>query len=298
MLIAGPTASGKSAAALALADRLDGEIVNADAMQVYRDLRVLTARPSDEEEARAPHHLYGTLDGAARCSAGRWARMAADAVAEIRARGKVPIVTGGTGLYFKALTDGLSPIPDVAEEIRAHGNAVFDELGAEAFRAEVLSRDPAMSHLEANDRQRLIRAWEVPEATGTPLSVWQRRPRVTLVEGAFVPAVLTPPRETLYARCDGRLETMIEQGALDEVSALLARDLDASLPIMKSLGVPELAAHLYGSVSLEEAISQAQMNTRRFAKRQMTWFRGQTPDWPQHESAEALSRAICHKIEA
>ncbi|GGD01365.1 tRNA (adenosine(37)-N6)-dimethylallyltransferase MiaA [Aquisalinus flavus] len=288
VLIAGPTASGKSAAALRLADALDGEIVNADAMQVYRDLRTLTARPDEAEEAQAPHHLYGVLDGAERCSAGRWARLAARVIDEIRGRGRVPIVVGGTGLYFKALTEGLSPMPDVPEDIRGQGNRLFDAVGAAAFRQAVLSRDPGMAHLEENDRQRLIRAWEVHEATGTPLSAWQGQPREAVVSGEFRPAVLQPPRDALYARCDQRLEQMLQRDALNEVRALLARKLDPSLPVMKSLGVPEFAAHLAGELPLDEALALAQQNTRRFAKRQMTWFRGQEPGWPVFETADDL----------
>ncbi|NHK27845.1 tRNA (adenosine(37)-N6)-dimethylallyltransferase MiaA [Parvularcula flava] len=288
VLIAGPTASGKSAAALEIAKALDGEIVNADAMQVYRDLRILTARPDAAEEAQAPHHLYGVLDGAERCSAGRWARMAAKAIGEIRGRGRVPIVVGGTGLYFKALTDGLSPMPDVPEEVREQGNRLFDGVGAAAFRKEVLSRDPGMAHLKENDRQRLIRAWEVHEGTGTPLSDWQKQPREAVVSGDFRPAVLQPPREALYANCDRRLDLMLERDALKEVRDLLARKLDPSLPVMKSLGVPEFAAHLAGELPLDEALALAQQNTRRFAKRQMTWFRGQALDWPVFETPEKL----------
>jgi len=288
VLIAGPTASGKSAAALELAKNLDGEIINADAMQVYRDLRILTARPDEDEEAQAQHHLYGVLDGAERCSAGRWARMAADVIGEIRGRGHVPIVVGGTGLYFKALTDGLSPMPDVPEDIREQGNRLFDGVGAAAFRQEVLSRDPGMAHLEENDRQRLIRAWEVHEATGTPLSDWQKQPREAVVSGDFRPTVLQPPREMLYANCDRRLEVMLERDVLREVRDLLARKLDPSLPVMKSLGVPEFAAHLAGEMPLDEAVARAQQNTRRFAKRQMTWFRGQAPDWPVFETPDEL----------
>ena len=288
MLIAGPTASGKSAAALEIARALDGEIVNADAIQVYRDLRILTARPDEEEEAQVPHLLYGVLDGSERCSAGRWARMAAEVIGEIRGRGRVPIVVGGTGLYFKALTDGLSPMPEVPEEVREQGNRLFDGVGAAAFRQEVLSRDPGMTHLEENDRQRLIRAWEVYEATGTPLSDWQKQPREAVVSGEFRPAVLQPPRAALYARCDSRLETMLERDTLKEVRDLLARKLDPSLPVMKSLGVPEFAAHLAGELPLDEALALAQQNTRRFAKRQMTWFRGQAPDWPVFETPEEL----------
>lgn len=291
-LIAGPTASGKSSAALALAERLDGEIVNADAMQVYSDLRVLTARPSTEEEACVPHHLYGCMDGRERCSAGVWARMAAESVNDIIARNHTPIIVGGTGLYFKSLVEGLSPIPDVSQEVRDQGNALYEEMGGDAFRDLVLQQDELLSHLAAGDRQRLVRAWEVYEATGTPLSEFQQLPRQPLMNMPYKAAVLTPPREVLYQRCNDRLEAMLREGALEEVRQLMERGLPDDLPVMKSLGVPEFAAHLRGEISLEAAMEMTAQSTRRFAKRQMTWFRGQAADWPMVETTEELLRKL------
>ena len=289
VFIAGPTAGGKSAAALALARRIGGEIVNADAMQVYRDLRILTARPSAADEAAAPHHLYGALDGAEACSAGRWARMAAGVIEEIAARGRTAIVTGGTGLYFKALEEGLSPIPETPPSVRAEAQARREKLGPAAFRAEALARDPAMAHLPEGDAQRLLRVWEVFEATGKPLSYFQSLPRQPLVAGPIRKALILPPRDALYARCEARAAAMMEAGAVEEVRALLARNLDPALPVMKALGVPEIGAFLSGRATREETLAALQQNTRRFAKRQMTWFRGQTPDWPRYETGGAFS---------
>lgn len=294
IFIAGPTAGGKSAAALAVARARSGEIVNADAMQVYRDLRVITARPSEEDEARIPHHLYGFLDSAETCSAGRWARMAADVIEEIAARGKPAIVAGGTGFYFRALEQGLSPIPQTPLEIREQAKARRDAVGAEAFREEVIARDPAMARLPEGDAQRLIRAWEVYEATGKSLTSFQTLPRETLIDADIEKAIILPPRETLYARCDVRAEAMFSQGAIEEARGLLGRRLDPALPAMKALGVPEITAFLVGALDRDQALALLQQNTRRFAKRQTTWFRHQAPDWPQFETA-AQAAAVLEK---
>ncbi len=281
IFIAGPTASGKSAAALATARALGGEIVNADAMQVYRDLRILTARPSPEDEAAAPHHLYGVLSGEEGCSAGRWAAMAAQALKDIGARGKPAIVVGGTGLYFRALEDGLSPIPETPPEIRVRAAARHEELGAEAFRAEVVGNDPAMQRLPAGDTQRLLRAWEVHALTGKPLSYFQAQPREPLIDCVAARVVIEPARDALYRNCDARAAAMMGEGAVKEVRALLARGLDPALPVMKSLGVAEISALISGAASEAESLAALQQNTRRFAKRQLTWFRNQTADWPR-----------------
>lgn len=280
ILIAGPTASGKSAAALALARKTGGEIVNADAMQVYRDLRIITARPSELDEAAAPHHLYGYLGAEAHCSAGVWSRTAAEIIGEIHNRGRAAIVVGGTGLYFKSLIEGLSPIPDISAESRAAALARREALGAVAFREEVIARDPAMERLPASDAQRLTRAWEVFCETGKPLSFFQDLPREPLLNGPVGRCVIAPDRLTLYARCDARASRMLENGGIEEVRALLARSLDPDLPILKALGVPEISSRLAGEMGEAEAIATLQQNTRRFAKRQLTWFRGQTGDWP------------------
>lgn len=284
--IAGPTASGKSGAALALARTVGGEIVNADAMQVYRDLRIVTARPSPEEESAVPHHLYGVLGAEEACSAGRWARMAADLIADIHTRETRAIVVGGTGLYFRALAEGLSPIPETPPEIREAAAVRREALGAVAFREEVLGRDPAMEHLAENDAQRLQRAWEVFEATGKPLSYYQSLPREPLIDGPVQKAVIELPREMLYARCDERAAQMLEEGAVEEVRELLSLELDPSLPVMKALGVPEIAGLIRGEYSADEALAMLQQNTRRFAKRQSTWFRNQAADWQRYDRPE------------
>ncbi len=293
-LIAGPTASGKSELALRLADSTGGEIVNADSMQLYADLRVLTARPSATDEARAPHHLYGVADAADAWSVGRWLRAAESVLAGIAARGRTAVVVGGTGLYFRALTEGLADIPAVPTQVRAQVRADFDTLGEPAFRERLRARDPdAETRIAAGDRQRLARAAEVVEATGKSLSAWQAGTKPMLAPGRWRGVVLDPPRTELYARCDARLQTMLAQGALAEVSRLAARGLSPALPAMKALGVQDLAKHLRGEVSLGDAVDAVQRETRRYAKRQSTWFRHQTPDWPRITSvdADAQSRA-------
>jgi len=281
IFIAGPTASGKSAAALGLAEDIGGEIVNADAMQVYRDLHIVTARPSEADEARARHHLYGVADGAERWSAGRWAREAAPIIDDLAARGRTPIVVGGTGLYFRALEEGLSPIPDIPPEIGEAAKARREALGADAFRDEVIGFDPAMARLPAGDAQRLLRAWEVFKATGAPLTEFQNRPREPLIALPVRRLVIEPPRETLYARCDERAAAMLAHGAVEEVRRLLDRALDPGLPVMKALGVPEISAMLRGEANENESLAALQQSTRRFAKRQLTWFRNQAADWPR-----------------
>lgn len=281
-LIGGPTASGKSALALTLAERVGGEILNADALQIYRDLRLLTARPSVQEEARAPHHLYGTVDGADGWSVGRWLRAAAPILAEIAGRGRPAVVTGGTGLYFQALTRGLAEIPPTPKAQRLRTQAQFDALGEGAFRDALAMVDPAAAErIAPGDRQRLTRAMEVWASTGRALSGWQTDTRPALVVGAWRAVVLEPERAALYARCDERLASAVREGALDEVRALMARGLEPSLPVMKAVGVRELADHLAGRTSLAEALALAQRQTRRYAKRQSTWLRNQAPDWPR-----------------
>ncbi len=296
ILIAGPTASGKSAAALALAQEIGGEIVNADALQVYRDLRILSARPAPEDERRARHHLYGHIDGATRYSAGQWSRDAAIAVSEIASRGRAAIVVGGTGLYFRALEFGLSAAPEIPTDIRDAARAHFEEIGAEAFRAEVLSFDPAMARLDPADRQRHIRAWEVYRAAGTPLSELHQRHGAPIVEAVVARIVIEPPREALYAAIEKRFDGMVAQGALEEARTLAARGLDPALPVMKAVGAAELLAHLAGGMSLDEAVDLAKRNSRRFAKRQLTWFRNQTADWPRagdpDEAADRLRAGV------
>jgi len=287
-LIAGPTAGGKSALALRLAETSGGEIVNADSMQLYADLRILTARPSPEEEAAAPHHLFGLADAAEAWSVGQWLRAARDVLAAIAARGRPAIVVGGTGLYFRALTQGLADTPPVPAPVRAETQALYERLGELAFRAVLSAVDArAEQRIAAGDRQRLTRAYEVCLASGRALSDWQGATAPTLPPDAWRGLVLEPPRAALYARCDARLAAMVEAGALDEVARLLERGLDPVLPAMKALGVPPFAAHLRGELSLAEAMEQARQDTRRYAKRQLTWFRHQTPEWPRFETIDA-----------
>jgi tRNA dimethylallyltransferase len=274
-VIGGPTASGKSGLALDAAEAFGGTVVNADSMQVYRDLRILTARPGPAEEARAPHRLYGVLDGAELCSAARWREMA---LAEIAAAA-VPIVVGGTGLYLRALLEGLAPVPAIPAALRAEARALHEALGGTAFRARLAERDPeGAARLHAGDTQRLVRAYEVVLATGRPLADWQRAQVKTAPAFPVLALVLLPPRAPLYETCDRRLAAMLAAGALDEVGGLLARRLDPALPIMKALGVPAFARHLRGEISLEEALRLAQAATRHYAKRQTTWFRHQLPE--------------------
>lgn len=270
-----------------LAEATGAEIVNADALQLYADLRVLTARPSAEEEARAAHHLFGVADAADGWSVGRWLRAATEALGGIAERGRDAVVVGGTGLYFRALTHGLAEIPPIPEAVRRQAEAEFEALGELAFRARLAQGDPAAAgRIAPGDRQRLVRAWEVLAETGVSLSEWQGRTAPALAPGSYSTVALDPPREALYARCDARLEAMVAQGALEEVAALAARGLAPDLPAMKAVGYRELAAHLRGETSLDEAVAAAQRETRRYAKRQSTWMRGQMPDWPRIAAVE------------
>jgi tRNA dimethylallyltransferase len=281
ILIAGPTASGKTALALRLAAELGGEIVNADALQLYRDLAILSARPGPQDEARAPHHLFGVADAADGWSVGRWLAAAEPVLEAIAARGRTAIVVGGTGLYFRALTEGLAPTPAVPAAVRQQALLAFARLGEAGFRAELRQRDPAAeARIAPGDRQRLARAFEVFAATGRSLSDWQADAAPAIARD-YAAVVLEPPRAALYARCDERFRAMVAAGALDEVRALMTRGLDPALPAMKAVGVRELGAHLNGEASLAEAIALGQQQTRRYAKRQMTWLRNQTPDWPR-----------------
>ncbi|THD62193.1 tRNA (adenosine(37)-N6)-dimethylallyltransferase MiaA [Phenylobacterium sp.] len=281
-LIAGPTASGKSALALRLAEVLGAEIVNADSMQLYADLRILTARPSPKDEAKAPHHLFGTVDAADGWSVGRWLRAAHETLEAIAARGRPAVVVGGTGLYFRALTHGLAEVPPIPAEARRAAAAELEALGAEAFHARLAVADPlAAARIPAADRQRLTRAWEVFAATGRALSDWQADSRLALSAGSWAAVALDPPREALYDRCDARLAAMLDAGVLDEVAALAARALDPALPLMKAVGFREFSAHLRGETDLADALAAAQQETRRYVKRQVTWMRGQMADWPR-----------------
>ena len=302
VVVAGPTASGKSALALDLAEAFDGVVINADSMQVYDGLRILTNRPDRADETRAPHRLFGVVPVTEICSAARWRHMALAEIAVARAGGALPIITGGSGLYIRALLEGLSPVPEIPAEVRAAARARHAEIGGPAFHDELAARDPAMAaRLAPGDSQRLIRAWEVLEATGDSLADWQRQPPTVgtndggVYSGPVLMLALMPPRDGLYATCDVRFLAMIEAGALDEAKALHARDLDPALPALKALGVPELRRHLSGACSLHEAIAAAQQATRRYAKRQLTWLRHQAPGAVGFEnvySSQAVTWAI------
>jgi tRNA dimethylallyltransferase len=281
-LIAGPTASGKSAYALDLAERLGGEIVNADSMQLYSGMRVITARPSEAEEARAPHHLYGVADPSEAWSVGQWLRAVEPVLADIAARGRTAVVVGGTGLYFRALTEGLADVPPVPEAVRAAEQARLETEGEAAFRERLRSFDAAAEdRIAPGDRQRLVRAAAVHAASGRSLSQWRGETGAPLL-AAYEARVIEPERDTLYARCDARFDAMLAGGALEEARAMAARNLSPELPAMKALGLRDLIRHLEGELSLEAAAEEAKLQTRRYAKRQLTWFRNQTPDWPRH----------------
>jgi len=289
VLIAGPTASGKSALALELAKRNGGVVVNADSMQVYRDLRVLTARPTAAEEAAVPHRLYGHVDAAINFSAGAWVADATTVLAEVRAHGRLPIFVGGSGLYFKALTRGLSAVPPIPLEIRQSVRARLERDGVEALHAELSRRDGiSAERLKVRDRTRIARALEVVEATGRSLADWHREGLPPLLPpGSFRALFLAPAREALYARIDARFEAMLKAGALEEVARLAARKLDPLLPAMKAHGVRPLIRHLRGELTLEEAAVIGSADTRHYAKRQFTWFRHQLPEfeWVMPERA-------------
>jgi tRNA dimethylallyltransferase len=282
VLIAGPTASGKSALAIALAHERGGVVVNADAMQVYRDLRILTARPSEEDEDQAPHRLYGHVSGADSYSVARWL---ADATAEIEAvwrSGRVPIITGGTGLYFKALEQGLADIPLIPPDITEKWRAAKGDLHAELAKRD----EGAAARLNPNDRQRIIRALEVFEGTGKPLDYWQRVAQSEAVlAGAGVDRIfLNPDRKTLYGRADQRFARMVKEGGVEEVKALLAKGLDTGKPIMKAIGVREIAAFLAGWRGVDDAIEAGQTATRQYIKRQLTWWRNQMQGWEERRA--------------
>jgi len=279
-LLAGPTASGKSRRALELAQRTGAVIVNADSQQLYADLRVLSARPSAAEEALAEHRLYGVADAAEAWSVGRWSRTVMPLLADLAAAGRPALLVGGTGLYFTALTMGLADIPEIPPEVREAAGAAFDSDGEAAFRRRLAGVDAAAAaRIEAGDRQRLTRAWAVAQHTGRALSDWTADTTPLLAPGSWTGLVIEPDRAPLYADCDLRVAQMVEAGALEEVRALVARGLDPALPAMKAVGVREFAAYLAGETTLEHAVEATRQATRNYAKRQLTWFRNQTPRW-------------------
>jgi tRNA dimethylallyltransferase len=280
IVVAGPTASGKSTLALRLAVAVRGMIINADSMQLYRELRILTARPSPADEARVPHRLYGILDARDPASVGRWLELAGAAIGEARAERRPAIVVGGTGLYLHALLHGLAPVPDIPPAIRRAARARFAAVGGPAFHAELAVLDPAMAaRLKPTDRQRLIRAYEVRLGTGRSLGAWQQAPptRVALPERR-IGLALMPPRAALYDRIGRRLHEMVERGGLNELEMLHERSLPPELPLMRAVAVPELLAHVAGGVDLATALERAIIQSRRYAKRQVTWLRHQLPE--------------------
>jgi tRNA dimethylallyltransferase len=279
-LIAGPTASGKSRLAMDMAASTGAVILNADSQQLYADLRMLSARPSQADEAEAEHRLYGVADAAEAWSVGRWTREVLPVLAELVDAGRPALLVGGTGLYFTALTKGLADIPEVPDQVRDAVAAAFDDEGEPLFRRRLAALDPAAAaRIEQGDRQRLTRAMAVAEHTGRALSDWTADTTPLLAPGSWTGLVVEPERERLYANCDLRVGLMVEQGAVEEVRALMARDLSPDLPAMKAVGVREFAAHLAGETTLDQAIDATRQSTRNYAKRQLTWFRNQTPGW-------------------
>lgn len=276
VLLAGPTASGKSALAIAIAEEFDGVIINADSMQVYSGLRVLTARPSVEEEANAPHRLYGVLDPADYCNAARWRDMALKEIEDVQSEGKLPVIVGGTGLYFDILTKGIAEVPAISDEVRRRLRDLHKREGNTVIHKMLAAKDPNMAaRLHEGDSQRILRALEVVEETGVTLGEWQKSaPSGDILQGPRAWLALTPEREWLYDRCNRRLDWMVEEGgALEEVKTLMERKLDPALPAMKALGVPELIAVLDGTLERDAALERIKTLTRRYAKRQMTWVR-------------------------
>ena len=295
-LIAGPTASGKSALALALAEAANGVVINADSAQVYRDLRIVTARPTPEDEARAPHRLYGYRDGADACSTAAWAADARTEIAAAHSAGRLPILCGGTGLYLRTLIDGIAPVPEIDPAVRA---AVRAMAPGEAHAALVREDRAAAARLRPADTTRTQRALEVVRSTGRPLADWQAEKAGGIGEAvALRPLVLLPPRPWLQQRCDMRLNKIFSDEGIEEVRLLLERRLPAVAPVMLAIGVPEIAGFLRGERNRGEALEAARIATRRYAKRQYTWFRRQPPDaWPRFETVpEAAMMAAALKL--
>ena len=280
--IAGPTASGKSAWALEIAKSVGGEIINADALQVYADLQILSARPTAAEMDGVPHHLFGHVAGDVRYSAGQWLREVQPIILDCLARNVVPILTGGTGLYFKALIEGIAEVPPVSDDAMSKAQSILDEEGIAALRLEAERMDPiAAARVLGNDPQRLLRIVSVFNQTKKALSDWQADTRPIVPQRFCCRAVILPERQSLYERINSRFEHMIENGGLAEAQAVFARDYDPSLPMMKAIGLQQFFPYLRQEASLSESIELAKRDTRRFAKRQFTWFRGQAKNWQQ-----------------
>ena len=291
-LIAGPTASGKSALAMALAELTPSVIINADSMQVYSDLRIVTARPSLEEEARVPHRLFGTIDGAEACSAARWAADAKREIAGAHDAERLPILVGGTGLYIRTLLDGIAPVPAIDPAVRAEVRALAV---ADAYAALEQEDAAASARLAAADSARVMRALEVVRSTGKPLADWQGARTGGIGDDIrLVPMILLPPRDWLSERCDARFDVMFDEGQ-DEVAALMSRGLDPALPVMRAIGVPEIMAFLSDNAPANLTKSAGALATRQYAKRQYTWFRRQTPEaWPRH--TESLNNKSINEL--
>lgn len=294
ILIAGPTASGKSALAISLAQKLGGAVINADSMQVYEDLYIITARPTAAEAALVPHFLFGHASASVNYSAGHWISDVQKTLGEVRQRGLVPIIAGGTGLYFKAMLEGLSDIPGVPGDIRARirGEALGEE--TPVLHARLTECDPLTAQrLKPNDRQRILRALEVFAATGLSITSFHAQRGTPLLEPTHCLCIfLAPSRAELYARIDQRFDSMIAQGAIEEVKALAARRLDPALPAMRAHGVPGLLAWLKGEMTLDEAIIKGKADTRHYSKRQFTWFRHQMPGFEWLEPGTAFAKII------
>jgi len=303
ILIAGPTASGKSALALELASKMRSIIINADALQVYSGLPILTNQPDAADQKKAPHRLYAALNPSEPSSAGKWLALVRAAIREGVMNDRMPIVVGGTGLYFKALLGGLADIPAIPDDIRAQAKKLFEEIGEEKFRHELAKVDAdSAAKLAKNDRQRLTRAYEVAAHTGKPIGFWHKKKLEVTGSGSGIEIyfssedrplnaecyLLMPEREALYARCDGRFLKMIKHGAIEEVRAFLKREIDPALPAMKTIGVREIGAYLESQITLDDAVTKAQQATRNYAKRQMTWFRNQW-SWPHVPQAMATA---------
>jgi len=296
VLLGGPTASGKTALAIHAARCLDAEIINADSLQVYEGLRVLTARPGADEMGGVTHHLFGVIDPGERCSVGRWTRLAVDLIADVRSRGRRIVLTGGTGLYFKALLEGLAPAPEIPDAIQAEIDALYARGGVEALRAEADQLDAAgAARVEAGDRQRLMRLIAVARACGRPLSQLQADTRPLIDPARALGVAILPDRAALYARIEARFDAMIAGGALDEASMIAARALAPDLPAMKAVGLPPLLDYLAGRCPLEAAIETAKRDSRRYAKRQFTWFSNQHPDWARMTSLDP--KGACAELE-
>jgi tRNA dimethylallyltransferase len=281
ILIAGPTASGKSKLALAIAEHVGGVVINADSMQVYRELRILSARPTADDEARVPHSLYGFVPAAEAYSTGRFVQDAAAAIADAREQGRRPVVVGGTGLYFKALLEGLSPIPRIDDAIRNHWRAEAERRGAADLHRELMARDKEMAaRLAPTDTQRIVRALEVIEQTGRSLADWQKQPGTPVIdETNAVRLLVTLDRSELHARADARFDRMITEGAFEEARALANLNLDPALPAMRAIGIRPLVSAARGETPIESAVEAAKLETRQYIKRQETWFRRYMITW-------------------